>query len=286
MKAFPSRGVQFLAFCLFGLLIVALFLTRRAWFDMPQALGPEGVRPSPRGVMTTFEPTRDAAVLRGVDDTLGRAWERYQEIQGYQAQFQKRELSRDGTWKSEVMFLKFEKPFTLYMRWTEGDRKGTEILYSRGYYGNKILVRPPGFLFKFIPIIHLAPEDRRLRAHEKHSIDHAGIGYFLEEFVESFKESLDAGKVEVLWNGPDSVVGERVRRIGVSFSDPTYRYPRTEVAISEEHGLPVEIRLYDSKSMLVEVYRYLHLAVNPRRDDPLFRENADFRMFDLFSKVP
>jgi len=265
-----------------------LFWTRKSWFDEgPQGLGPEGAGPShPRGVISTFKPTRDAAVLREVHNALKSAWERYQGIHAYQAQFHKRERSRDGEWKSEVMLLKFEKPFTLYMRWTEGDRKGTEILYSRGYFENKILVRPPGFLFRFIPIFHLAPDDPRLRAGEKHSIEHAGIGYFLEQFVASFRESLDAGRVEVLWNGPSVVAGERVRRIGVRFSDPTYRYPLTEVSLSENHGLPVEIRLYDADSILVEVYRYLDLAIDPRRDDPLFREDADFRMFDLFNKVP
>ncbi len=81
------------------------------------------------------------------------------------------------------------------MKWSKGEQKGMEILYAQNKFNDKMYVRMPGMLFKFVPPIAVSPDDPR--AKKRHSIRSAGIGHFLEEFSESFREARDAGKLKV-----------------------------------------------------------------------------------------
>jgi len=209
----------------------------------------------------------------------------YSSIDGYQSQFNREEIKPDGSWDKEKTFIKFEKPFTIFMNWLEGSAKGRQILYSEGNFDDKLMVRLPGFLFNMVPLVSLELDDPRLQKAEKHSIKSAGIGHFLGEFAESFEESMETNEIEVLSVSDVVVEDEEATRIEVLFKGKNYDYPRQDVAFSKSTGLPIEILLYEDNDKLVERYRYMDLALNTPKDDPAFKKSSDRRMFDLFQKV-
>ena len=208
----------------------------------------------------------------------------YRELSGYQAVFDKEELESDGKWDKEKTFIKFNKPFTIYMGWLEGAENGRQLLYAEGKFDDKMQIRIPGF-FNLIPIVQLATDDPRVMSEEKHSIKSAGIGHFIKEFGDSFEESKQKNRVTVLDIRDVEVQGEQGTLVEVWFSDPTYEYPRTCVVFSKEHHLPIEVKLYKDRENLVESYRYLGLEVDPPSDDADFKQNADGRIFNLYQQA-
>ena len=215
---------------------------------------------------------------------LENAREAYRSINGYQAIFDKQELREDGSWNKERTFIKFNKPFTIFLGWMEGNAKGRQVLYSQGDFEGKMMVRVPGF-FNLLPLIRLKPDDPRLAKTEKHSITTAGIGYFLEEFAESFYESKEKNQLKILSLRDEVIEGEKGTLVDVLYMDSEDGYPRTGVVFSKSHGLPIEVRLYSDEDHLVESYRYLKLTVDPNRDDDNFKQHSDARMFRLYQKV-
>jgi hypothetical protein len=233
--------------------------------------------PAPAAPRAEGDLERSAELIR-------RSLRAYDALEGYQAVFAREELEGDGSWDREATFLKFDKPFTIFMGWTDGEERGRQILYSEGNFDGKMMVRVPGF-FNLIPLIPLSPDDPRILRAEKHPITSAGIGHFLQEFAQSFEESKGKGAVRVLALEETEAGGEPCVLLDVHFQDPAYEYPRTAVAFSRRHGLPVEVRLYRDGSTLVEAYRYEGLIVNPGSDDAAFKAQSDGRLFNLYQKI-
>ena len=75
---------------------------------------------------------------------------RSQEVKDYTAIFRKQEVVNGKLLPPENIALKFQKPFSVYMRWLEGPHKGREVLYVRGKNKGKLIGHEGGF-FGFLP---------------------------------------------------------------------------------------------------------------------------------------
>ena len=115
-------------------------------------------------------------------DLIQHSLEAYERLDNYQVRFVR---AYPGERKEEDIFMRFEKPFVVYMHWTAGSSRGLQILYSDRHFDDKILARPGGLLFNFIPIIPMDKDDPRVMKGEAHSIETAGIGYFVHDFAGS-----------------------------------------------------------------------------------------------------
>lgn len=279
MSKRSGLALVLIAACGLGLFLWRVLPAR----DQGAAAEREKTRPEPLMALKGVDPLAltDLAISEAL---LKRAVRAYGEVGGYQAVFDKQELEADGRWDNEKTFIKFDKPFTIFLGWMEGSEKGRQILYSEGHLDDKMMVRIPGF-FNLIPLIPLSPDDPRLQEMERHSIRSAGIGHFLDEFAASFEESKAANRVRILDLREVEVEGEQGTLLDVLFLDPTYDYPRTTVVFSNKHHLPIEVRLYKNQEDLVEFYRYLDVVIDPRQDDESFKEISDGRMFRLYQKV-
>lgn len=223
---------------------------------------------------------RDAAL----DETLAlvrRAVSIYGKARAYQAIFRTLETGENGVRREEISLLKFRKPFTIFMGWIAGDKRGLQILYAENRFDDKMFVRMPGFLFNLIPLLSVAIDDPRVRRMEKHSIKTAGIGYFLGEFEENLAVSARKGSLKILSVRPESVEGEAGTLVDVMLDD-SCDYPHTAVVFSEKHGLPIEVRLSASPKEFTEMYRYLGLALDPADEDPEFKKTADPRIYSKY----
>jgi len=210
----------------------------------------------------------------------------YGNLRSYQADFE-REMFKDGKpVKSEKIYMRFEKPFVIFMKWLSGRSMGQQIVYSKDDFDGKLLTRPPGFFFLFIPIVHLAPDDPRLMKEEKQPIQNAGVGYFLGKFSSDFEEAAAAGQLEVLSVRLDSLRGEEVTWLRVRFNTPGREYPVVSVAFSQNSRMPLEIRLFTEGNVLSRAYRYGNFTFNPPRDHNAFRSGIDGRLWDMYKQIP
>ncbi len=231
-------------------------------------------------------PSPAASTLDLSERIVRNALERYHRIRGYQAVLEKEELGEDGKKTKEKSFIKFDKPLAIFMGWSEGERKGMQLLYAENRFDGKMVVRLPGFLFDFIPLMSVPEDDPRVRRHAKHSIKTAGIGYFIEDLWETFTRLRAQGAIEVASIREGVAVGaERGTLVEFILHDPSETYPQKGVVFSDATGLPIEIRLYRPEGNLVERYSYVDLQFDPTADDPAFRKFADPRMVSKYAEA-
>ena len=228
----------------------------------------------------------DQIKVEASEALIAKADSSYANLTGYEAVFDTRELNDKGEWVTEASFLRFCKPFTIYMGWKTGDKKGMQIMYSQNNFEDKMIVKLPGLLLGLVPPVSVALDDPRLLKQSKHPITKAGIGYFLSDFGETFRKLQAEGRIKVLSVGePADVNGEKGTLLDVIFLDPSEEYARRAVVFSDENHLPIEISLYKTENDLVESYRYAGLQVNPSKDDPEFKKAADPSMVEKFQSV-
>ncbi|MCA9396731.1 MAG: DUF1571 domain-containing protein [Candidatus Omnitrophica bacterium] len=220
-----------------------------------------------------------------LEPQLLQAYEAYQGISNYQVIFERKETSGNTKSRDEEIFMRFEKPLNLFMKWNTGHSRGQQILFAEGYFDDKLLVRPPGFLFEFIPIVHLDQDDPRLaEGGEKKSIKHAGIGYFLEKFAEDYSEA--AASQLVLFSQGDrvDVEGETGQKVIYDFNVPGREYPHVEIVFSDEHRMPIEI-VMTSADNREEVYRYRNLRADVDRSNPEFKKTISPKLVKDYQQI-
>ncbi len=226
---------------------------------------------------------KDMQLINQAQTVIQQSVQAYEQLQSYQSLMQREYPGEDK--KSEDIWVRFEKPFVIFMGWKAGPKSGLQIVYARDHFEDKILARPKGFLFTFIPIVHMSKTDPRIGDEEEHSIDTAGIGYMLNDFAEDFLKALPEDKLDVVSIKDVEIQGEAAQEITVVFDDPSRKYPKVSVAYSKEHGLPVETTYFTSTDQPYEIYRYLNLKPNSALNDEEFKTAIDHRLHDYLLEI-
>ncbi len=211
----------------------------------------------------------DAELLRYIE----RAEQRYADVQGYTALMVTRERV-NGVLEPEnnVVLLKFQRPFKVYMKWLEGPTKGREGLYVAGSHKGKFLVIEPGGIRRFFTAA-LEPTDPRVMEVSRHPVTDVGIGRVLEIVGENVRRAMKLKVAKLIDRGPAEVGGRRVREIeGILPANAAAEYycHRVILSFDEENQLPIRIVVYDEENRLVEDYAYTQLQINPDLSDKDF----------------
>ena len=196
---------------------------------------------------------------------LERMEQSYANVRDYTAMFHKRERI-DGEWQpEEVSFLKFQKPFKVYMRWVSGPPEGREALYITGANGNQVLVHE-GRGFSGFFSFWLDPASWRILQESRYPFTEIGIGRLVERLGRDARRAWAKGELRLVDHGRTSALGRAVRQIeGILPRDPAAGYGsyRMIVKIDEVHGLPIQALLYDWENVIVGEYGYSELQINP-----------------------
>ncbi len=244
-----------------GVIFLALFSVTPALAQVPGAVSPEEVRL--------------AAIL-------DRSLQAYEAVKDYRAVFYKQEEAQGGLGEREMIFLKFEKPFKLFMHWFDTRKKGLQVLYERGRHDGKLAIHKPGLLLGLAPVVFLDRNSPWVReGSESYDIEDAGIGTFLEDFSRMVQKGLDERtiRVEVTENAEEQTVD--VRFPGTDPGSGYFAYRVVALFDGVTH-LPVQMRLYDWKEKLTGIYEYRDLRLNVGPDDPEFKKVAERRLYKLF----
>ncbi len=217
---------------------------------------------------------------------LSKSLEVYASLKDYKAVFLKRELSGARLGDLEEIFLKFEKPFKIYMKWLNKPKKGLEVLYERGKHRGQLAVHVPGLLFGLKPVIFLDPNSPWVReGSESYDIEDAGIGSFLIDFTKAVLKASKAGQLKIKWVGSESSDGNAVDVIfDAPGPDSTFFAKRCVVFFENSTGLPTKMELFDWNLKAMGVYVYQDLKINAGNADPEFKKQINHHLYKAYLK--
>ena len=203
----------------------------------------------------------------------------YGKLRDYRALFVKREKSGVGMGEEEKIFLKFEKPFKIFMKWMNTQKKGLQVLYERGRHRGKLLIHKPGILSHVAPVISLDQSSPWVRqGSASYHIEDAGIGAFLKDFTGAVLDARRKGCLKVKWT--------KKNVSDVTFlktnKDSIYFAYRVRVGFDEITGLPIHMRLFDWNNRLMGIYEYRELKLNAGSDKE-FEKEIDRHLLKIYS---
>ncbi len=194
----------------------------------------------------------------------------FSSVQGYTVTFTKHERVNGDLMPRETVFMKFQKPFKIYMKWLDGAKEGQEVLFVKGENGNRMLAHPGfagtigGMINLILPTFAISPDGPSAMQGNRHPITGAGIGMLIEKIIRVNSKALadndlsltHKGDVEV--DGRPSVLVERILP-----QKDGYPAHRTHYYIDKEYNLPVKVVLRDWSGRLTASYEYTALVLNP-----------------------
>jgi hypothetical protein len=213
---------------------------------------------------------------------IAQAVESYKGVRDYRCVFHKRHRIGGKLQDNQRILLKFMKPMSIYMKWLAGRHEGQEILYAPARYGEKGFARAGGLKGKLMPVIRIDVDGYWVRRDSIHDLDHVGIGYFLDVFMENSRRARDTGEGALIDRGEDAVCGRPARVIEAVLPrarEKGYYCHRCIVSLDRENKLPVRIQIFDWDDNLAEEYVYENLELNVGLTDRDFdRKNKEYHL--------
>lgn len=195
---------------------------------------------------------------------LDQMTQAYAGVRDYTCIFTKQERVKGNLLPRETIRLKFQKPFSVYMKWITEPHLGQEILYKRGWNNDKMLGHPGSF-----PDITLSlnPHGRLAMRDNRHPVTEAGIGHTIAIVTRDYRRAIahPADSVRYVDRGIVRVEGERSRCfeaiVPVAHAADYYSH-RAELCINLQTHLPNQLKIRDAENRLIEFYQYLDLKTN------------------------
>ena len=222
--------------------------------------------------------TGSAAGQTDPEKWLKAAEEAYGRVTNYTAIFHKQQHVGGTLLQEGATFIKFRKPFSLYMRWTAGPHAGCELLYVEGWNENRAKVHTGGFL-RFITR-NLDPKHPRLMAGNLRPFTDTGLGYLVKTVAVNVRKGIKAGELSCLGHGEEMVYGRKTQPLEVVFpKDKAKGYDAYRLIINQDMAskILIGIRAYDWDDHLFENYGYEDLNLNAGLTDADFDPaNTDY----------
>lgn len=187
----------------------------------------------------------------------------FEAVNDYTAVFIKHQRIRGRLRKPETIFVKFKKPFALYMKWIKTPDEGKEVIYVDGKNDNKLLAHAGGILNWITPPLHLRPESPLAMSGNLKPITQAGLGAAVESLLRVCQEAEKAGDLGIICKGKINFEGREVFVVERYLPEGKgYPHSRTVVYVDQEFQLPIYYAGYNHQGELIEEYIYRDLKLN------------------------
>jgi len=210
------------------------------------------------------------------------------QIDNYTSFFHKQERIKGKLKEEEVVFLKFKKPFKIYMKWVKDPGKGREALYVEGWNRNRIKVHDVWMKTNFT--VDLDANGFLAMRGSRHSITESGLENLLRVLERDLCDRTQSTEFTYGELGEEMVYGRRSIKVEYLFpKDRTRGYYccRALVNIDTETKIPIRVRIYDWEELLIEDYGYEGLKLNAGLTDGDFiMENPDYHFSASGRKAP
>jgi outer membrane lipoprotein-sorting protein len=192
-----------------------------------------------------------------LENWLKHAESKLARTDSYTAIFHKQELIQQKLTEEETIFLKFKKPFKVYMKWVKEPYKGRESLYIDGYNDNLIKVRECGLAG--IITVDIDPKGTLAMKGNRHPVTHSGIENLVKLIRRTFEKGVSDREIHLREKGEERVYGRTTKKVEVVFpknkANRYYCY-RALMNFDVETKLPIRVQIYDWNDTLIESYGY------------------------------
>lgn len=163
---------------------------------------------------------------------------------GYTATFYRQERVGSNLRDPEVVEMKLRhEPFSVYMRWVQGE-PGQEVLFVKGRNGGDLILHPGGWKSRLLPAVKLDPHGALARSKSRYPIYEVGLLALAEKIAEFRREDLARTELPTarLEDG-HNFQGRECYFFVVEYPrremSPDYR--KTLLYIDKQFGLPISI---------------------------------------------
>jgi len=211
----------------------------------------------------------------------------YAQVTGYTATFTKQERMHGELGKPDTFFMKFKKPFKVYLKWPKGSASaGREAIYVSGENNNKILIHAAGLVDLVLPTMEVDVHGDAAMKENRHPITDLGIGYFLGKFSKDFRRADQNDEITVYYRGKRKMDRRWYHEVEMFLEprqgNPGYYAYRSVVYFDIENKLPTHMLFYNWENQLVEFYAYKDITLNPGLTDADFDPKNREYNFGLF----
>lgn len=188
---------------------------------------------------------------------LKKAVQKYNQIDDYTCLFHKKEMIGNKIIDQKNIFLKYRRPKNIYMKWTEGEKKGSEVLYAQGKYKDKVVVKVKKMSISVDPNGFLALKNNR------HPVTEIGIGHLIDMVQKNYSKSLNQHEGTIQFEKDSVIDGRKVLLFKAVFPENQgYYAPKVLISLDAEWGLPLKIEAYDTKDNFLAMYAYTDIKFN------------------------
>ena len=192
-----------------------------------------------------------------ISDAIGS----YDQVKDYTCLFYKKELVKDKYIEQKNIITKHRKPFSFYLKWTDGGEKGTEVIYVQGRNDNKLTAHAGGLL-KWLTL-NLDPRGSIAMKNNRHTVLDAHIGKIIDICDKNYNlaKHLSVGTFEQC--GEKMIGGRAQICIKAIFPDDRRFYGGINyIYVDKEYKFPVAVEIYGWNDELLEKYEYTHIKLN------------------------
>ncbi|HYA93135.1 MAG TPA: DUF1571 domain-containing protein [Thermodesulfobacteriota bacterium] len=210
------------------------------------------------------------------------------QIDNYTSFFHKQERVKGKFREEEVVFLKFKKPFKVYMKWVKDPGKGREVLYAEGWNHNKIKVYEVWMKTGFT--LDLDTKGFFAMRGSRHSITESGLENLIKVLGRDLCGGIQSGEFTYSELSEETVYGCHTRKVEYLFPKDKakgYYCYRAVINIDIETKIPIRVKIYDWEGLLIEDYGYESLKLNAGLTDADFAiENPNYHFSSSSAKAP
>jgi outer membrane lipoprotein-sorting protein len=185
----------------------------------------------------------------------------YDQVRDYTCLFYKKELVQEKYIEQKNIIMKHRKPSSFYLKWTEENEKGTEVIYVQGRNDNKLKAHTGGAL-KWLTL-NLDPGGSIAMKNNRHTVLDAHIGKIIDICDKNYTlaKQLNVGTFELCEER--RIGGEPKICIKATFPDDRRFYGAIiYIYVHKEFKFPVAVEIYGWNNELLEKYEYTNVKLN------------------------
>jgi Protein of unknown function (DUF1571). len=240
----------------------------------------------------------DTAILRGIwavkmaAALLEKGCDSFSRVSDYTANMLKQERIGGALGECQLIEMKIKHaPFSVYMKWREGDR-GRQLIYVDGQNDGNMLVQPGGIKGRMTGVLSLEPTGSLAMSESRYPITKAGLLELARTVLSYQQKDLEAGKgFQCQLFDFQEFEGRPCYLYVMEYDSPESNkvYRKSMVYIDKELSLPICVKNYTwgkdvdpaniEEETLIEFYAYTDLKFDQQLTDADFdKNNSSYRL--------